>query len=115
MRPFALISTSCALALAAGVVIIHGGAAATDLRGDSTRPGVEVPSNALPPSASFERTPTVGSPLRGEGDRPLRGLSEHFPGEVEFPTGAHVPGELDEPGEFRPGDLQPGPQEPRSR
>jgi hypothetical protein len=110
-----LVSVLSALTVAALALPLYGGASATDLRGDSTRPGVEVPSNALPPSATFERTPSVGSPLRGEGDRPNRGLREHFPGEAEFPTGARVPGELDEPGEFRPGDLQPGPQEPRSR
>ena len=115
MKSLAFISGLCALVLAAGALPIHGGAAATDLRGDSRRPGVEVPSNALPSSPSFEQTPLAGSPLRGKGDRPHRGLSEHFPGELEFPPGAHVPGELDEPGEFRPGDLQPGPQEPRSR
>jgi hypothetical protein len=84
-------------------------------RGDSRRPGVEVPSTELPSSTKFEASPTIGSPSRGAGERPHRGLSDHFPGEVEFPTGDHLSGDLDEQGEFRPGDLVPGAQEPGER
>lgn len=93
---------------AAAPLLIADGAGPTLYRGDSTRPRVEVPSNAAPSAVEHDPAPLEGvspTPEGGERASGTRGLGTHRPGELYLPPGQHRPGDLDDQGTFRPGDL----------
>lgn len=84
------------------------GAGPSWARGDSRRPRVEVPSNAPPAAREVQPTPAEGvspTPQGGERATGTKGLGKHRPGELYLPGGEHRPGDLDNQGRYRPGDL----------
>ncbi len=77
-------------------------------RGDSRRPRLEVPSIALPSGRDAAPASIEGAPADVEGDQAPRGpkgFGTQKSGDLYFPSGDHRPGDLDNQGTFRPGDL----------